>query len=118
MINTYNVDYFYREDILYQLSKLSGKAVMYIRADGPNNCEDANKINDIWEFYYDKCDNVVVSGLIQDGELYCNFLTIEQAFQAFHDWFPQKEQLEDDEMDFYIFARLVSVSDDVDMING
>lgn len=118
MINTYNVDYFYTDDVIHQLSLLSGKPVMYIRADGPNQCEDVDKLNDIWEFYYDKCDNTVISGLRDKGEMYCFFLTTEQAMEAFNDWFPQKAQLEDDEMDFYIFAQLKFVSENIDIVNG
>jgi hypothetical protein len=83
-----------------------------------NNCQDESRKEEVWGFYYDKCDNTIVSGLRQNGKLYCNFLTVEQAFQAFHDWFPQKEQLQEDEMDFYIYVHLISVSDNVDIING
>jgi hypothetical protein len=118
MIKTYNVDYFYPQDLIYQLSLLSQKAVMYIRADGPNSCEDDTKKEEIWQFYYDKCDNVVVDGLRDDGEMYCYFTTVNQAFDCFNEWFPQKSDLQDDEMEFYIYARIVSVPDSVDVVNG
>lgn len=115
---TYNINYFYPEDILLQLSKDSQKPVMYINAVGIKNCDDVEKVNEVWDFYYDKCDNQILSGLRQRGELYCYFLTIEQAMQSFHDWFPQQGDLLEDEMHFYFHVRIVDVSSGTDVVNG
>lgn len=111
------MDYFYPQDIHFQLSKNSNKPVMYIRADGPNNCEDADKVKEVWDFYYDKCDNTILSGLIEAGEIYCYFLTVDHALQAFNDWFPQKNVLSEDEMDFYFHVSVISVDDNVYVSN-
>lgn len=118
MISSYNTDYFYTSDVLFQLSLLSGKPVMHIRADGPLNCNDENKINEIWDFYYGKCDNAVLTGLREQGEMYCYFLTTNQAMNAFHEWFPQQHDLEETEKDFYIYARVLNVSENIDVVNG
>lgn len=114
----YNVDYFYPSDTLYQLSKHSGKTVMYIKAIGPNLCENLERKREIWDFYYGKCDETILSSLRQNGEIYCYFLTEQQAIEAFHEWFPQQSYLEEDEMDFYFYVRLVNAITDVEMVNG
>lgn len=114
----YNIDYFSSSDVLFQISKLSEKPLMYIRADGPNQCQNPEILNQVWDFYDDKCDVNIIAGLKQFGEIYCYFLTKEQAWNAFNEWFPQKSDLSDEEKDFYFYVRLVSVNDDIDIVNG
>jgi hypothetical protein len=114
----YNQDYFYSEELLFQLSKSSGLPVMYIRADGPNSVEDSTERNEIWEFYYGKCDNVILGALQDKGEVYCYFKTETEAFNAFHEWFPQKSQLLDEEMQYYIHVYYVNASTGVSIVNG
>lgn len=111
MMKTYNTDYFYSIDVIYQLSKLSGKPVIHFKVDGKRDDE-------VWDFYYDKADNTVVSSLRDKGEVYCYFLNKEQAYEAFHDWFPQESDLMDDEKHFYISVHLVDVNSGVDIVNG
>ena len=111
MITSYNTDYFYPADLLYQLSKLSGKAVIHFKVD-------SKRSDDIWDFYFDKADNTVVSSLRDKGEVYCYFLTVEQAYEAFHDWFPQESDLTEEEMDYYVAVHLVDVNSGVDVVNG
>lgn len=111
MITSYNTDYFYSVDLLHQLSKLSGKPVIHFKVDG-------KKSDEIWDFYYDKADNTVVSSLRDKGEVYCYFLTVEQAYEAFHDWFPQESDLTEEEKDYYVAVHLVDVSSGVDIVNG
>lgn len=115
---TYNTNYFYPDDVLYQLSKNYKGPVMYIESTGIKNCLDEDRKNEVWEFYYDKCDNVILSGLRQRGEVYCYFLTNEQALEAFNDWFPQKSALTEEEMDFYFYARIVNAESGLDVVNG
>lgn len=117
-MKTYNIDYFFKEDIIYQLSSLSEKPVIYFRADGPKSCDDIQKIEEVWDFYFGKADGSILSGLQQTGEVYCYFMDLNQAYDAFNEWFPQKTDLTDDEMHFYVYAQLVSVKDSVDIING
>ncbi len=111
MITSYNTDFFYPVDLLFQLSKQSGKPVMHFKVDG-------KKSDEVWEFYYNKADNTVVSGLRDKGEVYCYFQTVEQAMDAFHEWFPQESDLEDDEKHFYVAAELVDVSSGAHFVNG
>lgn len=118
MSKVYNVDYFSTDDVLFQLSKKTEGPVMYIRADGPNNCQDKSKLDEIWEFYLGKCDDSILALLMQKGEAYCYFLTDNQARECFYDWFPQKSDLEESEMDYYIYARLLNVSSEIDVENG
>lgn len=114
----YNIDYFYPEDLLYNLSKASGKAVMQIVSVGPQNCNDKERENEVWEFYYDKCNNDILLGLKKTGEIYCYFITDEIALECFNDWFPQKNTLTDDEMDFYFYVRVVNAATGFDIENG
>lgn len=114
----YNIDYFLSDDILFQLSKLSNRPVMYMKAEGPLNCKNAEKIDEIWDFYHDKCDNNIIASLKQSGEIYCYFLTSDQAWNAFNEWFPQQSDLTEEEKDFYIYVRYVSVADGIDIVNG
>jgi len=111
MITTYNTDYFYAVDLLFQLSKHSGKPVMHFKVDG-------KRPDDVWEFYYDKADNTVVSSLRDKGEVYCYFMTIEQAIDAFHEWFPQESDLTEEEKDFYVSVELLDVSSGAHFVNG
>lgn len=111
MITTYNTDYFYPDDLLFQLSKLSGKPVIRFKVNG-------KKSDEIWEFYYDKADNTVVSSLREVGEVYTYFLTLEQAVDAFHEWFPQESDLSEEEKDFYVSVELIDVSSGVNYVNG
>lgn len=111
MITSYNTDYFYPIDLLNQLSKLSGKPIIHFKVN-------EKKSDDIWDFYYDKADNTVVSSLRDRGEVYCYFFTVEQALEAFHDWFPQESDLTEDEKDYYVAVHLVDVNSGVDVVNG
>ena len=111
MITSYNTEYFYPVDLLHQLSKNAGKPVIHFKVDGP-------KSDEVWEFYYDKADNTVVSSLRSKGEVYCYFQTVEQAIDAFHEWFPQEDSLEDDEKHFYVAVELVDVSSGAHYVNG
>jgi hypothetical protein len=103
-----NVDVFDKNDWVEQLAKNSGKVVMHLRADGVLNCDDAEKIEEVWDFYYGKCDNEVYNMLKQFGEIFCYFMTNEQAINALEDWFPRKSQLLDGEEHFYIYANVIS----------
>lgn len=114
----YNQDYFYTEELLSQLSKLSGQPVMYLRADGPSNIENIEERNEVWEFYYGKCDSSILAALQDKGEVYCYFKTDTEAFNAFHEWFPQKSYLEEDEMKFYVYVCLVNENSGVNIVNG
>jgi len=111
MITSYNTDFFYPVDLLFQLSKNSGKPVIHFKVDGKRS-------DDVWEFYYDKADNTVVSSLRDRGEVYCYFQTVEQAVNAFHDWFPQESDLLEDEKHFYVSVELVDASSGVHFVNG
>lgn len=115
---TYNVDYFTKEDVVYQLSLKSQSPVMHIVSIGPNNCSDSIKKQEVWDFYLGKCDNKILSMLMQMGEAYCYFLTENQAINAFYEWFPQDSDLDDTEKDYYIYARLINVSSGLDVVNG
>ena len=116
----FNEDYFYAESdfILEQLSKKSGQPVMYIRADGPNTVTDTEKLDEIWDFYIGKCPMEVINTLRSKGEMYCYFRTQTTADNAFHEWFPQKMQLLDEEMEYYIYANVVNVSEGINNVNG
>ena len=94
----YNEEYFYAESVLHQLSKQSGGPVMYMRADGPKSVTDAAQLEDIWDFYIGKCPLDIIN--------------------AFHEWFPQKKQLLDEEMGYYIYAEVINVSEGVHNVNG
>jgi len=103
-----NVDVFDKYDWVEQLAKNSGKVVMHLRAEGPLNCSDIEKVEEVWDFYYGKCDINVYDMLKQFGEIFCYFTTSEQAINALEDWFPRKSQLLEGEEHFYIYANVVS----------
>lgn len=116
----FNEDYFYADSdfILDQLSKKSRQPVMYIRAEGPKTVSDTDKLAEIWNFYIGKCPNEIISALQSRGEVYCYFKTQTAADNAFHEWFPQKRQLLEEEMHYYIYANVVNVSEGVNNVNG
>lgn len=104
----YGVNIFCEEDIIDQLAKNSNKVVMRIQSVGPNQLKNIDEIEEVWDFYYGKCDINVLNALRQFGELYCYFTTIEQAVNAMEEWFPFKNQLLDEEMHYFISCYLVS----------
>lgn len=111
MITSYNTDFFYPIDLMHQLSKNAGKPVMHLKVDGKRSDE-------VWEFYWNKADNTVVSSLRDKGEVYCYFQTIQQATDAFNEWFPQESDLQDDEKQFYVAVELVDVDSGAHFVNG
>jgi len=103
-----NVNIFDKRDWVEQLAKNSGKVVLHLRADGPLNCNDSEKIEEVWDFYFGKCDITVFNMLKEFGEVFCYFLTNDQAINALEDWFPRKSQLLEGEEHFYIYGYAVS----------
>jgi hypothetical protein len=114
----FNEDYFYTESVLQQLSMKSGQPVMYARADGPNTVTDPAELEEIWGFYLGKCPLEILNALRSKGEVYCYFRTQTAADNAFHEWFPQKNQLLDEEMGYYIYANVINASEGVNNVNG
>lgn len=97
-------------DIGLELAKNSGRYVMYLRADGPNNCSDSNKVAEVWDFYLTKMNSLVFDSLRQDGEIYVYFDGKDYPQECLEEWVVPKKLLEDGEysldMDYYIFAEI------------
>lgn len=114
----YNENIFIEEDIIGQLAIYTNKFVMHLKAIGAIECDDKEKEDTIWEFYYGKCDLDVLNVLKQFKEAYCYFETSEQAINAYDEWFPNKDQLLDDEMHLHVQVTLVSPDGSVAALNG
>jgi hypothetical protein len=114
----YNENIFIEDDIIHQLSMYSNKYVMHLKAVGAIECDDKEKEETIWEFYYGKCDIDVLNILRQFKEAYCYFETFDQAINAYDEWFPNKNQLLDDEMHLYVRVSLVSPDRSITALNG
>jgi hypothetical protein len=114
----YQHNYFLDTDILSQLSKHSGKPVIYMRADGPLSLTDSEELQEVWEFYIGKCDLNILNCLRQFGHAYCYFETDDQAWDAFNEWFPNKNELLDEEMKYYVYQNLISFHSDINVVNG
>jgi hypothetical protein len=104
----YNENIFTEDDIIQQLAIHSNKFVMHLKAVGLIEYDDEEKEDAMREFYYDKCDTDVLNILVQFKEAYCYFETFDQAINAYSEWFPNKNQLLDDEMHLYVRVFLVS----------
>jgi len=93
-------------DLIEQHANLSGKVVVHLRADGPKNHPD--KAAEVWEFYDGKMDDNLRHALMQYGEVYCYFETVEYAMNCVEDWFPRSWWLENQEYplneEYYIYA--------------
>jgi hypothetical protein len=113
----YFEEYFVEDDVLFQISKQSNKPVMYIESTGLKDCGDDQKIEEVWNFYLDKCDIDVYNALRQFGKVYCYFSTEEQAKNAFEEWFPNYNDLLDEEKHFYFFQHLVVYSSGLNITN-
>lgn len=113
----YGVNVFGQRDLIDQLSKSTGHVIMHIEALGPKSIEDQEKLDDVWDFYYGKCDTDVLNSLMHFKELYCYFTTVEQAVDAMEEWFPRKCQLLEDEQHFYISCYIVSPDGSVRLEN-
>lgn len=99
-------------DLGIELAKNSGRYVMYLRADGPNNCPDPDKALAVWDFYSSKTNInlLVLDALRQDGEVYVYFDGRDYSHECLQEWVVPKKLLEDGEydldMDYYIFAEI------------
>ena len=114
----YSQQYFIETDILMQLSKHAGKPVMYLKAEGPSSLSNQEEIDEVWEFYVGKCDMDILNCLMQFGHAYCYFETDTQAWDAFNEWFPNKNELLEEEMKYYIYQNLVSFHSDINVVKG
>jgi hypothetical protein len=106
----YGKNIFLEDDIIHQLSKYTGKYVMHIKAVGAIECNDSQKEESIWDFYFGKCDLNVLNILMQFKEAYCYFETLTQATDAYEEWFPCKKQLLEEES--HLFVKVILVSPD------
>lgn len=113
----YGINIFSQIDLIDQLAKSTGNVIMHIEAVGPNSTTDPEKLEEVWDFYYGKCDNDVLNAIRQFRELFCYFVTVEQAVDAMEEWFPKKHQLMDDEQHFYISCYVVSPDGSVRLEN-
>lgn len=104
----YGENIFIEDDILAQLAKQSNKIVMHIKATGAIECNDSEKEQEVWDFYYGKCDLNVLNILSQFKEAYCYFETPFQAINAFEEWFPNKKQLLEEESHLFIKVTIIS----------
>lgn len=94
-------------DIESFIAKNIGKAVAHVKAVGPLACTDSNKLNRIWDFYFDKLPNQVYDTLKSFGEIYCFFDSSQELVNEMEDWFPSYSLIVDDEydeldMDYYV----------------
>jgi len=101
-------------DIEKFIAKSTGKAVAHVKAVGPLGCTDLNKLDNIWNFYFDKLPSQVYDTLKSFGEIYCFFDSSHQLINEMEDWFPSYNLIVDDEydeldMDYYI--SVVSVDE-------
>lgn len=112
----YGENIFIEDDILAQLAKNSGKIVMHLKAIGAIECDDPEKEQEIWDFYYGKCNLNVLNILSQFKEAYCYFETPTQAIDAFEEWFPNKKQLLEEEQ--HLFVRVTIISPDGSLVGS
>jgi hypothetical protein len=113
----YKQNIFLKDDIIHELSKYSSKYVMHLKAVGAIECDDSVIEESIWEFYYGKCDLNVLNILMEFKEAYCYFDTLNQATDAFDEWFPCKKQLLEEEMHLFVEVTLVSPDGSLTVLN-
>lgn len=99
-----------KPDFAIELAKKSKKYIMFVRAEGPLNCKDLSKLEEIWNFYSDKMDPVVFNDLKQYGEVYIYFDGKDYPHECMEEWFVPKRLLEDGEydldMDYYFYVEI------------
>lgn len=111
----YGKDIFIESDILSQIAKYTGKVAVHLKA--VNLIQDSSKEDEVWEFYLGKIPQTLLSVLIQYKEAYCILETNEAALNAYDEWFPNKNQLLDDEQHFFIRAEFVSADGTMHIVN-
>lgn len=117
MILEYGKNIFIESDILQQLAKQSGKVAVHIKAVGILELDDKEKEDEVWEFYFGKCPEQILSILMQFKEVYCFLETNEQAIHAFEEWFPPKSYLLPEEMHFYVRMEMISPDGSISAVN-
>jgi hypothetical protein len=114
----YGKNIFIESDILPKLAEHSKKTVMHVKAEGVLDCKDEEKIQETWDFYFGKCDLDVLNILIQFKEAYCFFDTHQEAIDAYDEWFPNKDQILEEESHLYVKVEIVSPDLSIVASNG
>lgn len=99
-------------EFIKDLAICSGQVVMRIRAVGPLNCKDPEKVKKIWEYYEDKVPYEILDELKSYGDIYCYFETPNEASSNAAYWFPTPQLINDSEYDdidedFYVSVECV-----------
>jgi len=99
-------------EFIKELAKYSGKIVMRIRAEGPLNCKDPEKVKKIWKYYEEKVPYQILDELISYGDIFCYFSTKNEAQTEVGYWFPPITLIDDPEYtdidrDYYISVDCV-----------
>jgi hypothetical protein len=84
-------------DMVEQHATATDKIVVYIRADGPRMYPD--KAQAVWDLLEETCDINVKYALMQYGEVYCYFNSVNQARNTIEEWFPEVELIKNDQYD-------------------
>lgn len=87
------------QDSTVAFAKLSDKIVAHVKAIGPINCKDTEKVNKIWEYYDGKIPDEVYDTLKSFGEIFCFFETANEAIENLQHWFPSLDLIDSDEYD-------------------
>lgn len=112
----YGVDIFFESDILPKLAKYSGKVASHFKAVGV--IDNPEKEDEVWDFYYGKIPQMLLTLLMQEKEAYVMFKTNDEAINAYDEWFPQKKLLLDDEQHFFVRAEFVSSDGTIHIVNS
>jgi len=113
----YGKDIFIESDILKQLAKYSGKVAVHLKAVGVLELDDSSKEDEVWEFYFGKIPQNLLSVLMQFKEAYCFLETSEAAQHAFEEWFPLKSYLLPEESHFYVRMEMISPDETLEAVN-
>jgi len=87
------------QDATTEFAKLTGKIVAHVKAVGPLNCSDLEKVEQVWNYYYGKIPNEVYDTLKSFGEIFCFFETANQANTELSSWFPTLQLIDEIEYD-------------------
>ncbi len=87
------------QDSARKFAEFTGKCVAHIKAVGPLQCQDKDKVERIWNFYDGKIDDEVFDTLKSFGEIFCFFETSTELITTIEHWFPSMTLIDSDEYD-------------------
>lgn len=91
-------------ELIYDYVTRIKKPFVFLRASGPNNCKDVDKLNEVYGLYKQLLPTDLYHGIFYNEFLFITFDRIEEALEFAEDHFPKNQT--DGDPDYYIHVTV------------